>query len=173
MIKNKSYIRLDSQFIITAHAIEQYISRWSRNSSLKKAEQELQILFRCLRCKDKTLKGDQIMVSDYNPEIRFVFKDKYVCVTVLPKRDSEENDLTEESIDSVRDYLTYNNDLLSNNNKQLSALNDEINSVSQQIALLRDKLNKLKNEKFSLENHRKELQEMQEILSLVKPQAEQ
>jgi hypothetical protein len=69
---------------ITYHAIEQFIRRWEPEKKYAEAKEELEILFRNATAAGKTPLGDTIMASAYRPEVRFVVKDRDVCVTILP-----------------------------------------------------------------------------------------
>jgi hypothetical protein len=81
------------RYIITQHAIEQFISRWSPAKTRKEAEGELQSLLHTSTYSGQSLSGGRVMVSSYRPEIRMVVKDSNVCITVLPLYQPPSNDV--------------------------------------------------------------------------------
>lgn len=90
------------QFDITDHAIEQFIRRWEPSKSIESAKDEMEALLRTSRQVGRTNHGDVIVVSGYRPDVRFVIKDRNVCITTLPQGSSIDDALEEEREEALR-----------------------------------------------------------------------
>lgn len=74
-----------AEWVITTHAIDQYISRWCEpNKDRREANNELLHLLQGARPSHKAEYGGQIWLSGLRPEVRLLIKDVNVLVTVLP-----------------------------------------------------------------------------------------
>jgi hypothetical protein len=84
MVKGFAQLHQPCNFVITNHAVEQFMRRWAKGKSPEQAVEELATLLDTSKHTGKTPLGDTIVVSGYRPEVRMVVKDRNVCVTVLP-----------------------------------------------------------------------------------------
>ena len=72
-----------NKFIITEHAVEQYIKRWRKGITHYQAKEQLRMILNGASIQGKTYDG-QIYISGEYPDIRIVVKDRNVAITVLP-----------------------------------------------------------------------------------------
>lgn len=97
---------------LTAHAIEQYISRWARDRFVKDAKEELLHLLETSKKTDRTANGDDVFTSDSNPEIRMVIKDRDVCITVLPLQKNKSKNTVEQNFVDFIDFYEENDEFI-------------------------------------------------------------
>lgn len=93
------------EFHFTDHAIEQFIRRWEPNKTIEQARDEMSILLETSKQAGKTITGDAIFVSGYRSEIRFVVKDRNVCITVLPPGKVDTAELQAEFNELYEEYI--------------------------------------------------------------------
>jgi len=132
-----------SDFILTAHAAEQYVSRWNPELSIEEAGIEIYNLLQSVKKIDKSPKGDTVFASTERPEIRFVIKDKNVCVTILPPDQGHYSKMLMEQIaidDERQEYI----------HSQSLTLNNLIKEVQDEISILVEDLSKLDKKKETL-----------------------
>lgn len=144
-------------YIITNHAVEQYIKRWAPTKSFDEAKLDVENLLKYSKPDGKTLCGDKITSIG---DIRFVIKDKNVCITVLPFHNSisinqEEMDLIYEIYKETRfNKINYLEEEILKQKAELDqAMDDRINLAKR----IHDMHNNLDQLKRNLANIKEEL----------------
>lgn len=128
---------------ITYHAVEQFIRRWEPTKNYEEAKEELDTLFRHATNSGKTPLGDTIMASAYRPEVRFVVKDRNVCVTILPPGNLE---------DATEIYEEELLELQASKQFKLKCMTDELEELEKQKVIVHEERVKLGLRKNSIDN---------------------
>lgn len=146
-----------SDFILTAHAAEQYVSRWNPELSIEEAGIEIYNLLQSVQKIGKSPRGDDIFASTERPEVRFVIKDKNVCVTILPfdKGDYGKMLMEQAAIDDERKEYIESQSLILNN--LIKEVKDELSILVEDISKLDNKKETLLRKKRSLVLRKEEL----------------
>ena len=128
----------NSNFVLTYHAAEQYVSRWFPEKSIKEAEKDLYFMLNSVKKVDKSPKGDDIYSFNDSPDIRFVVKDKNVCVTILPPVRNKRQQMSD-----VEYYQTFIGDYEDIKPLPSPILIEEFNKLSVIIGEINEDINKM------------------------------
>lgn len=121
-------------WVVTTHAVEQLQRRYYPHWDPQKAKGHLLFLLNSSTVTSKTLLGDQVRVSGYQPEVRLVMKDKTTLVTVLPEHEEVANT-------QLREIL----------NERQEEYQGELEDLERQVADIKRQREELKSEKAELE----------------------
>jgi|ERR1019366_3247989 hypothetical protein len=129
-------------YIITTHAVEQYIKRFCPDKNHQEAKQDIQRDLQYSKSDVKSFFGDKTRSLG---DVRFVIKDENVCVTVLPSHtdsDQEESDFLKEAHASAEENIK--NEIVKTEQTILTIKNEK-SKLSIQLNELNNRIQDLKN----------------------------
>jgi hypothetical protein len=136
-------------WIITEHAIDQYLSRWCEEKlDREEAQTVLLELLRGAKYSNKSAYGGMIWISGTRPDIRLLIKDTNVLITVLPPNKRLN------TIDEIADYHSIQaeqtQDIQYYYESKLEIIKSEIKNKKRVIEKLNQKQKQLEKEKSDL-----------------------